>query len=685
MNKRHALFAFCIMLVTMMAQAAPITVEEAKANVRKALSVSGKAKVKGHNSLTLMHTISQGGGGSSEEAPLLYIFNVNDGQGFAVAAADDIAQPVLAYGNEGGMTQGDIPENVMAWLQGYANQIAAARSAGASKQRAAQPDMPEGKRMGQAKAMNANAKKDVYPMLTTCWDQDEPFNSQCAFDNVQCKTGCVATAMAQLLYYWATVGKDGKKYRGGCTSLLGYDENGMHVPYSESVRTFNWDKMLPNYWSWDSDADRGEGAAVAQLMRYCGQSVYMTYGERESGGGDTYVKDALFCNFHFFSNMKYVEMENIYSDKDYYSDEEWENLIYNELANGRPVFMTGGELDCHAFLCDGYDSYSDEYHFNWGWGGAYDGYYAMNALKVGGYGDGQNYDHDYSGYKAAVININPLAPEPSPYAVLSEDGTTVTLYFDSEYTARKGRLLSCAEVRVMMERDGFWEGLWNEVKKLEIDKSFANCHLTDVEWFRRYVKDVPDIIGLQYLNTDCLTSMRNMFYGSGETSLDLRSFDTSHVVDMTWMFSDCLQSVDISSFVFSETTDTELMFIDCKNLKFISIPASAMFLHDKAFRNVGGTEPCEIVAPEGFDFGVDTSGESFQWKGGRFKLLKPESFKLGDVNHDREVSVADITLMVNYLQTNNAEPFYKENADVNGDGEVTITDVGKVVEAILKK
>ena len=133
-----------ILLTAMAAQAAPITETEARSNVWQFLN-SGKQNIKGARSLTLAHTIYKGGESQTDGSPMLYVFNVNGDQGFVVASADDVALPILAYGNEGGFSQGEIPDNVGAWLQGYADQIAEARASGASSKAVTNSTTTEGR------------------------------------------------------------------------------------------------------------------------------------------------------------------------------------------------------------------------------------------------------------------------------------------------------------------------------------------------------------------------------------------------------------------------------------------------------------------------------------------------------------------------------------------------------------
>lgn len=671
LEKKNLCKLFVTIITSIMAcstlLAAPISVEDAAGNASTYL-FSKVRRVKGTvPRLTLAHTINLPASQTKDAA--LFIFNIDDNGGFVIASADDNAKPVLGYSDKGGFTTDNLPPNFKELLDSYVEQIAWARSNNITFAKKA-----------KAKAGNTNGRKDIWSLIATCWNQNYPFNLQCNFNGNQCVTGCVATAMAQLVNYWATIGKDGKKFRGGCTSLIGYLNNDFTVPPLEAVSSFDWDNMRNNYYysfEGDSEPDDSE-KAVAQLMRYCGQSAFMDYGVSNSGAWEEDAANALFSNFHYFCDMKYIKNEDMTND-------EWDALIYHELENGRPVLMGGVG---HAFLCDGYDSEWNQFHFNWGWSGSCDGFYAMDALLLGNeiVDDEVIIEWDFSHDKTAVININPLASnlEPLRYGILSDDGTKINLYYDNKYNARDGRLLGQWESKYMWSSE--FPGHF-EIKTLQIDKSLANYHPTEVKWLNYYIGDnTTDIIGLQYINTDRVTNMHGAFKEYFGSSLDLRSFDTSNVSDMSWMFGYCpnLQYLDISSFVFKENINSNCMF-DCPDLRFISIPATANYLEDDAFLSVrgGGEGPCLIYAPEGFDFGVDTSGDYFKWKGGYFKLCKAEDLKPGDVNHDLSVSITDISKMASYILNNDTDFFYKENADLNGDGEISITDIYEVVGIIL--
>jgi hypothetical protein len=95
-----------------------------------------------------------------------------------------------------------------------------------------------------------------------------------------------------------------------------------------------------------------------------------------------------------------------YTDAEYYSranvndDVKWREMICNEIDNRRPIEYAGASPEGgHAFILDGYNS-SNQYHFNWGWGGSYNGWFAMSALNP-------TASASYNSSKLAIIGIQP--------------------------------------------------------------------------------------------------------------------------------------------------------------------------------------------------------------------------------------------------------------------------------------
>ncbi len=154
--------------------------------------------------------------------------------------------------------------------------------------------------------------------------------------------------------------------------------------------------MLARY---DEGATDEQTAAVAYLMKVCGYATNMKYALDQSGTGVLYVATSLVNNFDYNKNI-------LYAQRSYYTASEWGDLIYNEVAEGRPVVYGGDSTRAgHCFVCDGYES-DGYYHFNWGWGGMSDGYFLLDALNPGSLGIGAN-GGGYNFSQLAVIGIQP--------------------------------------------------------------------------------------------------------------------------------------------------------------------------------------------------------------------------------------------------------------------------------------
>lgn len=519
---------FGILAAPVRMSAAPIDSETAKKNVLGCMSTS-KKKAKGNPQLTLAYAKASP---THPQQPSLYAFNIGNGNGFVIASADDGTAPILGYCDQGYFDPNNVPANMMEWLERYAEQI--------SMMEACPSTSPN-----SDVARNSNSNKHtIDEMLVTKWGQNAPFNDLCIFNEKRCLTGCVATAMAQILYFWASTGKDGATFRPGCTALDGY-KSSFDVPALEAIETFDWDVMHPL---------RVESLySVAQLMRYCGQSLHMRYGINNSEANGHYVATAL--KEHFGYNYSIGDIA-----EDSYTVKEWEDVIYNELSNGRPVLFHGGR---HCFVCDGYDADTGFFHFNWGWNGGHDGWFAMTALNPSNY--------NFNSNLFALININPIAKnEPTSYANLSEDETTLTFYYDSNYENRDGKLF---RLNGAYDVSPLWCSLWeydedNTIDNVVFDPSFASATPSSMNGWFNNMRNLTSITGIQNLNTERVADMSFMFSRCGLTVIDLSGFDFSKVRDMTELFSVCpnLQYVDFTNVDASNVTYMKSMFNDCQNL-----------------------------------------------------------------------------------------------------------------------
>lgn len=298
-----------------------------------------------------------------DSRPMAYVFSNSGGRGFMVVSADDVAVPLLGYSDNTAFDPENIPVNMKAWLDGYARQIEyAANNSVLSATPVAASERAE--------------RQPVAPKLTTTWNQDAPYWNDCpTLNGNRCYTGCVATAMAQVMNYhqWPEQGQ------GSITYSWTYGGN-RSLTCNFAEMTFEWDKMLDSYTT-NSPAENC--AAVAQLMKACGYASKMQYTPYASGTTGYSAAQALVTYFNYDKSL-------IIQNREWYNAQDWEDLVYTELTTNGPVYYDGSGSDGgHAFVCDGYRS-NGYFHFNWGWGGLSDGYFLLGALNPGSQGAGGN-------------------------------------------------------------------------------------------------------------------------------------------------------------------------------------------------------------------------------------------------------------------------------------------------------
>ena len=353
-----------------------VSVEEARVKAVQFLNHSNATRSlpSDVDNLWLSYTSSSGG------ETYFYVFNRDDDGGFVIVGGDKAAKDVLGYSDHGEFDYQSIPCNLRDLLSQYRAEISHAirrvRS-GASL---------------VADEATRTVRADIAPLVTARWNQDYPYNCQLPALDAENSllTGCVATAGAQIM----------KRY--------GYPARGTgHASYSRTVRnfgtkqfeanfsstTYDWDNMLNSY---DGSETEAQKRAVGTLMYHVGVGCNMKYGVDESAASEVTLATALATYFGYDKAMS-VEQRSFYD-----SDTEWESMVYSELAAGRPVVYCGrnSNSEGHAFVCDGYAD--GRYHINWGWGGNFDGNYALTGTNALG-PDEQGFAYD----QTAVIGIQP--------------------------------------------------------------------------------------------------------------------------------------------------------------------------------------------------------------------------------------------------------------------------------------
>ena len=338
--------------------------------------------------------------------PTVYVYSKDDSS-FMILSADDQTEAMLAYGDN---FNGEINPTLQWFLGEYSKEIESLRNN-------PQPRMV-------TLTTTASEKAAIAPMISTKWNQADPYNRMCPEDaNGRSMTGCVATTMAQIINYH-------KLPAGNGTGAASYQWNGQTLSFDFANNSFDWDNMINIY---DSNATEQQINAVAELMFACGVSVEMEYTSSASGAATRDVPKALFSYFGFDKNI-HVESRSLYTIQN------WNDFIYSELEANRPVYLSGGNAkSAHAFVCDGYSS-DNFFHINWGWGGMSDGYFKLSALDPESQGIGGS-SSGYNMYLEAVVGIQPPV-EGSDYfkeITIAEELSPVTATLSlGSYTFVKG-------------------------------------------------------------------------------------------------------------------------------------------------------------------------------------------------------------------------------------------------------
>lgn len=323
------------------------------------------------------------------ETPYYYVFNFSDDNGYIIISADDAVVPVLAYSTQKAYRINDQPDAFIKWMDKYRREI---KEIVENRYSAGEEIKLQWERLqnGLPLKVEKNANT-VNPLITTTWDQMDYYHDLCPYDydyNQRVATGCVATAMAQVMKYHNHP-QNGEGYHTYNHSKYG------SLSANFGAATYNWSSMPNNVTSSNN--------AVATLMYHCGVSLEMNYGPAQEGGSSTnsldVVANALKSYFSYSNTTQFTMRQN-------YSDANWKNLLKDELNNNRPMEYAGiGQGGGHAFVCDGYDA-NDYFHFNWGWSGYYDGYFHMDNLNPGTGGTGAGASN-YNQYQQIVYGIEP--------------------------------------------------------------------------------------------------------------------------------------------------------------------------------------------------------------------------------------------------------------------------------------
>ena len=539
MNKKILLLT-CFCIAWLFGNGEPITRQQAlqqaiqfqkEMNVNKRLvAVSDRAKL-----------APRKGNATQNDIDPYYVFNRENGEGYIIVSGDDQTIPVLGYCDKGNFDYAKVPDNMKSWLGRYEEQI---------RNIWKNPEL--------ASPRNAIQKHPSIPeLVTTYWDQGSPYNQNCPnyFGQGKSVTGCVATAMAQILYYQRD--KSTNRTLAEMPSYYAMTNNAVYgqlfvegIPEGSPI---DWDNMLDYYTGGESAVQK---EAVANLMHYCGVSVEMDYSNSGSGAYSFRVPEALKKYFGYGDSVREI-LENDYSA------EKWDNMLYEELAQRRPFYLAGANSGGgHAFVCDGYDG-NLHYHINWGWGGGSNGYFLLSSLAPGG-------DDGYNNGVEAVIGIEPENFTDKSIHISDPELKHLCV---SNWDTNKDGELSYGEAAEVKDIGTVFKGL--QISSLAIIRNFTSLtHIADDAFngctFLQDIAFPPQITSIGARAFNACYYLRSLLLPSSITNIGEEAFH------------DCMSLQDI---ILPQglTAIKASAFENCRGLTSINIPENISSIGNRAF------------------------------------------------------------------------------------------------------
>ena len=419
--KRNLLLVLALLLGISTLQAKPVDVAKAQRlglNFIQHKAIFAKSAVQDVQ-LAYIHRTENG-------MATMYVFNFDGG--YVIVSADDSSSPILGYSNEGQFDYASAPDGLRFMLDELSRGIATVVEQG----RPVSSDIVSRWKNLETYGIMQDSKGLVVvgPLIQQRWDQMSPFNMY-APDG--CPTGCVATAMSQIMKYWEW-------------PIQGTGEHCYNAPYygqqcaNFGETTYDWANMIDYYGNGASQVER---EAVATLMYHCGVSVNMTYEHDGSGAYSADVPEAISTYFSYSDHATHIMKGGNY--------DEWIALLKTNIDQRIPLYYSGqGTGGGHAFICDGYDV-DGLFHFNYGWGGSGGGFLLI---------DGENFE--YSGSQAVVADFvpnyvfdaMPQAPENLSVSIDNDVSLTGHLSWTNPTQTEKGEPLTSLD-KVIVLRNGF--------------------------------------------------------------------------------------------------------------------------------------------------------------------------------------------------------------------------------------
>ncbi len=675
-------FLFIVsILVALSGHAAAVTAADAQ--VKASQFLNQRAGINAARSTQALKLVHAEPASMDRNVSDYYVFNAEDGSAFVIVAGDDRAVDVLACGSQA-LDMDNMPCNMQWLLNQYKRQMNYVRK---------HPEMHVSKT-----ALRSN-QVAVSPLISCTWNQRSPFYNQCPTVGSQyCLTGCIATAMAQVMYYW--------KFPAEAPAMDGYtsDINGMTVGALPGG-VLDWDNMLDEYTSSATTVQRD---AVAMLMRYCGQACHMAYGTSASGA---YSDDELAGMKLFGYNADATLLS-----RDDYSAEEWAAMIEAQLTAGCPILYGGVDLDRdmgHGFVVDGCGG--GMYHVNWGYSGAGDGYFVLDAFT--------NLSYMFSSEQEMLYQVYPEGYLYDRRAAMMEEAANVTsTSFTADWTdVTPEQYVNSYTLYVQPYESTSHEVLLNETfaaidvntdEATALASSKVGNYCDNPGWTGSFVYLGAGgcfiVGGQKYVGTlttpplsvgsDGVITVRFKARYSGSTSspAHVSCGDVEQVIELSRMAEEYVV-------VFENVEDGA-------TVSFVSTGRYMGFYLDDVVVTTGDDrDPIEMNTLEGSLVFPDLTSTEYNvtglTEGGTYRFLvvthfadgttaksnsqvvtltdQPEPIhQPGDVNHDGNVSIKDVTDLIDYLLGGN-DGVCLICADVNGDQGVSIGDVTALIDRLL--
>jgi hypothetical protein len=386
--------------------------------------------------LKLLHTAKTSAGAAS-----FYVFDVNSAHGFVIISAEDAGKPIIGYSTSEHFSLPVPGSNLDYWLNRRTEEIEhlqfnhiEANSSIAKIWDSYITGIPVN---DQQRSASTNT---ITPLLTTLWNQSPYYNDLCPGGSV---TGCVATAMAQIIKYWAY-----PLHGVGQSSYNENDYGSLSANYAMATYVYS---LMPNTLS-------GPNPEVAQLMSHCGISVSMDYSPSGSGAWVICSDNPISAQNSYTTYFGYNPNTILGVYRDDYADVNWHTLIRNDLEIGRPIQYAGfGNDGGHTWVLDGCDA-NNMYHMNWGWGGSANGYFDIDVLNPSGM--------DFSWGQQAIFGIVPNATQAvdagvlniTPNDIVCNAGTVDPIVKIRNYGI--SNLTSCL-INYKIDNQGYQQMTWN--------------------------------------------------------------------------------------------------------------------------------------------------------------------------------------------------------------------------------